>query len=112
MNPIYKSLWENGSYLTFVAYWLLNLVFIPIMFVFAKAKQSYRRKPGYAMLANLFTVIIVYLALWRLYYGAIGWSIVLGCNYLSSVDACYAYASSSPIIGLLNFLFPPSFLIV
>ena len=112
MNSIYKSLWENRSYLTFVAFWLLNLVYIPIMFVFAEAKQSYRRKPGpwHAMLSSLFSAIIIYLALWRLYYGAIGWGIVLGCNYLSSVNACYANASSNPIIGLLNFLFPTSFL--
>ena len=106
-NQLYKSEWENMQYALFVGTWVLDgIAYVILAYSFIGLKGFLKSRAPNSLSLAVVNAVIVYAILWTLYHGPLGWSTALACNYVSSVDACYAYASSSPVFGALNFLFP------
>ena len=113
MNPLYRSLWENEQFLTYIGYWVLAVLgYSLIMYLFARGKELFRTRPHYGKIPKVLTALILYFSFQKLYFGAIGWSITLGCDYFSSINGCIAYISSNPglslLFAVLNLVFPAS----
>jgi hypothetical protein len=107
MNQAYRSEWESGNYLMFLGFWLLGgSLYLMVAYLFIRVKRFFRSMEQVIALV-LLNAAILYIVLGKLYWGAIGWSITLGCNYYSTVAACSAILSSSPVVQLLNVLFLP-----
>jgi len=106
-NRLYKSEWENMQYVLFVGTWILDgIAYATLAYCFVGLKGFFRSRGPNSLPLAFVNAVVIYAVLWTLYHGPLGWSTALVCNYVSSVDACYAYTVSSPVFGALNFLFP------
>jgi len=106
-NQLYKSEWENRQYALFVGTWVLDgIAYLIVAYSFVGLKGFLTSRAPNSLPLAVVNAVIIYAALWTLYHGPLGWGTALACNYVSSVDACYAYTSSSPVFRALNFLFP------
>jgi hypothetical protein len=95
------------QYALFVGTWVLDgIAYVILAYCFVGLKGFFRSRDPGSFSLRVVNAVIIYAALWTLYQGPLGWSTALACNYVSSIDACYAYTSSSPVFSALNFLFP------
>ena len=90
-NQLYRSEWENMQYALFVGTWVLDrIAYVILAYSFIGLKGFLKRRAPNLLSLAVVNAVIVYAILWTLYHGPLGWSTALACNYVSSVDACYA----------------------
>jgi hypothetical protein len=90
-----------------LGFWLLGgSLYLIVAYLFIRVKRFFRSMEQVIPLVLLNSAIL-YIVLGKLYWGAIGWGITLGCNYYSTVAACSAILSSSPFVQLSNVFFSP-----
>jgi len=107
-NSLYKTWWQSGQYLTYFAYWFVRgfLWYAIVMYAFARVK-GVLSEANYATSSKFLNLSVLYVAIGKLFWGGFGWGITLGCNYLSSIQACNAYLSSNTLVGVLVVIFSP-----
>ena len=114
-NPNYRLAWQSGNYAIYFGTWVLaGFIYTLFGVLFTQVKSILGGPARTRAVLVIFTeLIFVYLAPSRLVFGPLGWSIQLGCNYLSSINSCLNSIRSDPWLNLLfqilNALFPVHF---